>query len=78
VSVGVVREKCCGRESILILYNLHLGAKINPAVRCAGREDREKRREKEREICKLSVDRTVCFHLIYYKRKYVDVAIGRG
>jgi hypothetical protein len=48
-----MREKFCERESILILYDLHLGAKINPATRCTGREDREKKREKERKICKL-------------------------
>jgi hypothetical protein len=78
VSIVVVREKCCERERILILYDLQLGAKINPASGCAGREDREKRREKEREIFKLSADRTVCFHLIYYKRSSVDIDLGRG
>jgi hypothetical protein len=31
------------------------------------REGREEKTKKEREICKLSADRTVCFHIIYYK-----------
>jgi hypothetical protein len=34
------------------------------------REGREEKRKKEREICKLSEDRTVCFHIIYYKAQF--------
>jgi hypothetical protein len=45
-----------------------LGAKINLAAGCAGRG--EKRRERKREIYKLSADRNVCFHLIYYKVEF--------
>jgi hypothetical protein len=54
VIIATVREKCCVRESIIILYDLQLGVKINPASGCTGREDREKKREKERKICKLT------------------------
>jgi hypothetical protein len=59
VSIVVVREKCCGRESILVLYNLQLGAKINPAAGCTGREGEREERREERDICKLSAYRTV-------------------
>jgi hypothetical protein len=43
--------------------------KINPAVGCAGKGEERKRRKREDLLAK-SVDRTVCFHLIYYKQQF--------
>jgi hypothetical protein len=34
------------------------------------REGREEKREKERDLQAKSADRTVCFHLIYYKAQF--------
>jgi hypothetical protein len=42
--------------------------KINPAVGCIGRGDREE--ERERNLLAKSTDRTVCFHLIYHKAQF--------
>jgi hypothetical protein len=42
------------------IVDLHLGVKINPAAGCAGRGDREEKRE---DLLAKSTDRTVCFHI---------------
>jgi hypothetical protein len=42
--------------------DLQLGVKINPAVGCTGRGDKEEEREGSAAKC---TDRTVCFHLLY-------------
>jgi hypothetical protein len=42
--------------------DLQLGAKINPAVGCAGREEKERKRERSTTKC---ADITICFHILY-------------
>jgi hypothetical protein len=44
---------------------------INPAAGCAGKGEGIRREERKREdMLAKSVDRTVCFHLIYYKARF--------
>jgi hypothetical protein len=45
--ITVVRGRSVVCESIILLQDLQLGEKINPAARCIGRGDRE---ERKREI----------------------------
>jgi hypothetical protein len=44
----VSRERSAKSESLLVLYDLQLGAKINLVAGCIGRGEKERRRE---EIC---------------------------
>jgi hypothetical protein len=57
-----------------------LGVKINPAIGCTGREDRERREERKRQdLLAKSIDTNYMISYQYnIKNNFVDVSLGRG
>jgi hypothetical protein len=68
VIVVNVREKyCAGKASCIVRSSA--GCEDQPSS-WVGREGREREERKREDLLAKSADRTVCFHLIYYKPQF--------